>query len=64
MGLDVHAVNTPIGLWAAREGATDAETVNFVVSTGAISSIPEPSSTLAMLALCLSSLTLRQRHKA
>ena len=51
MGLDVHSQNTPVGLWAARVGAGDTETVNFVVS-----SVPEPSAFLlglvVLLAIC------------
>ena len=56
MGLDNHALNTPIDLWGARVGATDAERVNFVVS-----SIPEPSST-AMLSLGGFAFALRRRR--
>ena len=45
MGLNAHTPDTLIGLWAAQEGATNSELVQFTVST-----VPEPGS-LALLGL-------------
>ena len=60
-GLDAHAQDVVIDLWGARVGATDAEKVQFVVSSAGSSSVPEPSSFFLSSLGALSLLLRRKR---